>query len=52
MVLSSKEKYRERYKICLKCEHFIKSQKKCNQCGCLMKIKVRFDFFKCPLNKW
>ena len=51
-LLASKIKYKSRYKICVKCEYFNILKKKCNKCGCLMKIKVRFNTFNCPLNKW
>lgn len=47
--------YDARYGTCKGCEHFRPGDyPKCNECGCLLKIKCRFPAEKCPLPtpKW
>lgn len=44
----------DRYKICKKCPSFVWSPAKsfhCDDCGCILKLKVRSDS-KCPKDKW
>lgn len=52
MDLNRKEISKKRYSICVKCDKFIIKHKKCSECGCFLKLKVKFLFFKCPLKKW
>lgn len=47
-----KQKAQERYNICKSCEFFNTSLYTCKQCGCLMKLKVKFAGQKCPVDKW
>lgn len=46
--------FEQRIKICESCDKlkhkFI--TKICGECGCILDIKARVSFFKCPLNKW
>lgn len=49
------EYYKERYKICDKCDH--KKRVKgfgeyCDVCGCIIKSKISVKSEKCYLNKW
>ena len=55
------DKIKHRLEICGECEHFIdfpivhkylKNTHQCDQCGCLMEVKVRIPGMKCPLDKW
>jgi len=41
-----------RYDICKACEHFNSTLYTCKQCGCFMKIKVKFQNSSCPIGKW
>jgi recombinational DNA repair protein RecR len=50
-ILASPEKYEERLSICSKCEN-LKDLYVCGLCGCFMKIKAKFDGFKCVIDKW
>lgn len=45
--------YEERMEICNKCP-FVLGRKVpiCSRCGCLLKIKARFEIFDCPEGKW
>jgi hypothetical protein len=42
----------DKMKICLQCEHFLKSTRQCKKCGCFMPLKVRIPRQKCPIQKW
>jgi len=56
----SSKLFRKRKIICEKCEKLTYALQfkdkpllpKCNECGCFMQIKWRFDYSSCPLNKW
>lgn len=41
-----------RYDICKACEHFNSTLYTCKQCGCFMKMKVKFQNSSCPIGKW
>jgi len=41
-----------RYDICKPCEFFKKELTQCAKCGCIMKVKVKFEKSKCPEGKW
>jgi hypothetical protein len=41
-----------RYDICKACEHFNNILYTCKQCGCFMKMKVKFQNSSCPIGKW
>lgn len=41
-----------RYDLCKQCSYFNNLTTTCTQCGCLMKLKVKFTKSVCPLNKW
>ena len=43
--------YLKRKDICNNCE-FLNKIKICKKCGCLMLLKIRIDFVKCPIEKW
>lgn len=45
-------KAKERMNICTECEHFIKTTKFCDECGCYLPIKVRIPILNCPIDKW
>lgn len=42
----------ERLGHCATCPSFNKTVMVCNECGCLMKLKVLIPSSTCPLNKW
>lgn len=42
----------DRYDLCKQCEHFNKITAICRECGCFMKLKVKFINSVCPINKW
>ena len=41
----------KRWDICQGCE-FLIDDKRCEKCGCFMKVKTRFSTAKCPIDKW
>lgn len=41
-----------RYDICKSCDQFNVTLYTCKQCGCFMKVKVKFKNSACPLAKW
>lgn len=41
-----------RYSKCLDCDSFIKSSKRCAECGCFMQAKTWVAGAVCPLGKW
>lgn len=41
----------ERYNICKQCPS-LTVLKTCNECGCIMPLKVKIANASCPLNKW
>lgn len=49
---ANKETAKERYDICLKCEHLVDLTKQCSQCWCWLPAKVRKYGTKCPVGKW
>jgi hypothetical protein len=67
-MLVSNKKYHDRLTVCRSCEFYKSSTKSCGTlligdaveykgevielCGCVMPIKTKFPFAKCPANKW
>ncbi len=49
--LSDDKEARERWAICLECEHLLK-KKRCSKCGCYMKFKIHLSEAECPIGKW
>jgi hypothetical protein len=47
-----KEIAQARYDICKKCDKFLSVTAQCQKCGCFMKLKVKIQNAKCPLEKW
>lgn len=43
---------KQRFEICLSCEHLYKTLNTCKQCGCFMPAKTWIPGVKCPLGKW
>lgn len=43
---------KNRLSICESCEYFIKLTHQCNQCGCIMPLKVKLENATCPKNFW
>lgn len=41
-----------RFNICKMCDEIRKPLFQCNQCGCLLKFKVKIKDTECPLKKW
>ncbi len=50
--LISKERYKKRMKICLKCEFFEPKLNRCLKCGCFLMVKAAFRTTSCPIDKW
>jgi hypothetical protein len=42
----------ERAGHCQRCEHYRRSTKQCNMCGCLVNLKVTIARSVCPVGKW
>lgn len=42
----------ERLSICDSCPYLFRPTMQCQRCGCFLKIKTSFAFFKCPEGKW
>ena len=41
----------ERCAICQRCE-YLQPSKRCDICGCFMKVKTRIARAHCPVNRW
>lgn len=50
--LISKEKYKERMKVCLTCSSFDPNFNRCKECGCFLLLKAALTITECPLKKW
>jgi hypothetical protein len=46
------EIYKERIKICKKCENYFSLTGQCKRCLCFMKIKARIGQMECPEKFW
>lgn len=42
----------ERVALCEACDHFDEASRQCNQCGCLIDLKIAMPLEKCPIDKW
>ena len=42
----------ERLSICNTCDFLFEPTMQCKKCGCFLKAKTSFAFFKCPIDKW
>lgn len=49
---STEDMQEKRMSICQQCEHMDKLNVKCNQCGCFLRVKTKWESEKCPLDKW
>ena len=49
---ASEEEQSRRLKICKECEHYLKDQNRCSQCGCFLKWKSRMRAWSCPVGRW
>ena len=47
----SKEKLQERLDICQSCDRLTKGRE-CNECGCPVDEKAKWEVSQCPLKKW
>lgn len=50
--MASAEEQAERLEICKGCEHYIKHQNRCSECGCFLKWKARMEAWNCPVGRW
>ena len=48
----SAEVSEKRMSVCKGCPHFEPVLQRCNECGCMQKLKTRLAGMKCPLGKW
>lgn len=48
----SSEVAHKRLEVCKGCPHFEPKLERCNECGCLQKLKTKLAGMKCPLGKW
>ncbi len=51
-IMVSEDEQQRRYDLCQVCEHFSKQQKRCKECGCYLKQKIKFKVSECPIGKW
>jgi hypothetical protein len=51
-VQSLYEEAQKRFVICEGCEHFSAATSVCQQCSCIMRLKVFFPGSNCPIDKW
>jgi hypothetical protein len=42
----------KRAEICHACEHYRRSTKQCQMCGCLASLKISWAESECPVGKW
>ncbi|RAX56451.1 hypothetical protein CCZ01_09490 [Helicobacter monodelphidis] len=42
----------KRLHICLACDRLFALTKNCKECGCFVKMKVKYKKSECPLGKW
>jgi ribosomal protein L32 len=42
----------ERASICQRCEHYKRSTRQCNECGCFVNFKITLANSSCPVGKW
>jgi hypothetical protein len=48
-----KEESDKRLEVCKKCEHYKDTPVKyCEECGCVLKLKIHMKGVKCPIQKW
>jgi hypothetical protein len=52
MNLVSKERYKERIKICQACDFWNPKLNQCKKCGCFLLLKAALSITKCPEKKW
>lgn len=43
---------KKRIELCIECDHFEKSRRTCNKCGCYMPAKTRSAGSSCPIGTW
>jgi hypothetical protein len=48
---SSKELQEQRYEVCKSCNSFT-TLKTCQECGCIIPLKIKLKNSVCPVNKW
>lgn len=51
-VLVSGPVYEGRIQICKHCEHYRSFIRQCKICKCIMPVKARLAFMRCPSGKW
>ena len=42
----------KRLAACVQCDQFIKPTGQCQECACIMRVKVLIPSATCPLKKW
>jgi ribosomal protein L31 len=50
--LVSDDVYHERLSVCKHCHPHYRSDGRCAECGCVMRLKAKFKFAKCPIGRW
>jgi hypothetical protein len=51
-MIADKKTAVERFEVCLECPQLMRPTYSCRECGCFMRIKVKVQRARCPLNKW
>ena len=49
---AEKETMKDRLRLCFECERLIELTNQCKECGCFVKLKVKYKETSCPLGKW
>lgn len=51
-IKASEELITTRKGICITCDKWVESSKRCTKCGCKTEWKIQLSTEKCPLSKW
>ena len=49
-IIADRDVAKKRLAECNNCEYY--NGLRCSLCGCVMRIKAKIDFTKCPIGKW
>ena len=52
IIITEEQKREQRKAVCKDCSSYNSNLHRCNECGCMVDVKIYVDASRCPLGKW
>ena len=51
-MIAEDEKFNSRMNTCMSCKYLSEDKTTCNECGCILQVKLKFESASCPKGYW